>query len=203
MKTIAYIRVSTSQQDVNNQKLELYEYARKKELTIDDIIETQISSQQDRLKRRIDELLGKLSDGDTIIITEISRLGRSTSEVIHLINEMIKRKIRIMAIKQGLDLNKHSLSSKIIVTIFSLLAELERDLVSLRTKEALQAKKLQGVKLGKPKGTIQKSKFDKDLDRIKELAGLGLSIRKIAAILGYSNHMGLSNYLKKITTVKQ
>ena len=197
MKTIAYIRVSTNKQEVNNQKLELYEYARKKELTIDDIIETQISSHKDRLKRRIDELLSKLSDGDTIIITEISRLGRSTSEVLHLINEMIKRKIRIIAIKQGLDLNKHNLSSKIIVTIFSLLAELECDLVSLRTKEALHAKKLQGVKLGKPRGTIQKSKFDKDIDRIKELAALGVSIRKMATILGYNNHMGLNNYLKK------
>ncbi|AXI24408.1 N terminal domain [Cardinium endosymbiont of Sogatella furcifera] len=156
MKTIAYIRVSTNKQDVNNQKLELYEYARKKELTIDDIIETQISSQKDRLKRRIDELLSKLSDGDTIIITEISRLGRSTSEVLHLINEMIKSKIRIMAIKQRLDLNKDNLSSKIIVTIFSLLAELERDLVSLRTKEALYAKKIQGIKLGKPRGPFKK-----------------------------------------------
>lgn len=195
---MAYIRVSTSQQDVNNQKLEIYEYARKKGLTIDDIIETKISSQKDRLKRRIDELLARLSEGDTIIITEISRLGRSTSEVIHLINEMIKRKIRIIAIKQGLDLNKHNLSSKIIVTIFSLLAELERDLVSLRTKEALHAKKLQGIKLGKPRGTIQKSKFDQDIDRIKELTSLGLSIRKMATVLGYSNHMGLNNYLKKM-----
>ena len=202
MKTIAYIRVSTNKQEVNNQKLELYEYARKKELTIDDIIETQISSHKDRLKRRIDELLSKLSDGDTIIITEISRLGRSTSEVLHLINEMIKRKIRIIAIKQGLDLNKHNLSSKIIVTIFSLLAELECDLVSLRTKEALHAKKLQGVKLGKPRGTIQKSKFDQDIDRINELSVLGVSIRKMAAILGYNNHMGLNNYLRKMRMVK-
>ena len=203
MKTIAYIRVSTNKQEVNNQKLALYEYARKKELTIDDIIETQISSHKDRLKRRIDELLSKLSDGDTIIITEISRLGRSTSEVLHLINEMIKRKIRIIAIKQGLDLNKHNLSSKIIVTIFSLLAELECDLVSLRTKEALHAKKLQGVKLGKPRGTIQKSKFDQDIDRINELSVLGVSIRKMAAILGYNNHMGLNNYLRKMRMVKE
>lgn len=101
-------------------------------------------------------------------------------------------------LKQGLDLNKHSLSSKIIVTIFSLLAELERDLVSLRTKEALHAKKLQGIKLGKPMGTIQKSKFDTDIDRIKELLNLGISVRKMATILGYSNHIGLNNYLKKM-----
>ncbi len=169
---------------------------------IDAIIETQVSSQKDSLKRRIDELLARLSEGDTIIITEISRLGRSTAEVIHLINEMVKRKIKIMAIKQGLDLNKHSLSSKIIVTIFFLLAKLERDLVSLRTKEALQARKLQGVKLGKPKGMVQKSKFDQDLDRIRELASLGVSIRKMSTILGYNSHVGLNNYLRKMRRVK-
>ena len=76
-------------------------------------------------------------------------------------------------------------------------AELERDLVSLRTKEALASKKAQGVKLGKPKGTIQASKFDKDRDRIEELLGLGLSVRKIAKLLGYSNHVGLNTYVKK------
>ena len=84
-----------------------------------------------------------------------------------------------------------------MITLFSLFAELERDLVSLRTKEALAAKKAQGVKLGKPKGTIQASKFDKDRDRIEELLGYGMSVRGIARTLGYSNHIGLNTYLKK------
>jgi DNA invertase Pin-like site-specific DNA recombinase len=78
-----------------------------------------------------------------------------------------------------------------------LFAELERDLVSLRTKEALAAKKAQGVKLGKPKGTIQASKFDGDRERIEELLALGLSVRKIAKLLGYSSHVGLNTYVKK------
>ena len=84
-----------------------------------------------------------------------------------------------------------------MVTLFSLFAELERDLISLRTKEALAAKKSQGVKLGKPKGTIQKSKFDKDRGRIEELLGLGLSVRKIAKLLDYPNHIGLNTYINK------
>lgn len=83
-------------------------------------------------------------------------------------------------------MSQHDMSSKIIVTMFSLFAELERDLVSLRTKEALATKKAQGIKFGKPKGTIQASKFDKDRERIEELLGLGLSVRKIAKLLGYS-----------------
>jgi DNA invertase Pin-like site-specific DNA recombinase len=83
------------------------------------------------------------------------------------------------------------------ITLFSLFAELERDLISLRTKEALAAKKTQGVKLGKPKGTVQKSKFDQDRARIEELLRLGLSVRKIAERLGYTNHVGLNTYVNK------
>jgi putative DNA-invertase from lambdoid prophage Rac len=89
------------------------------------------------------------------------------------------------------------MNSKIIITLFSLFAELERDLISLRTKEALAAKRIQGVILGKPKGTIQKSKFDKDLERIKELLKLELSVRKIAKVLGYANHIALNTYINK------
>jgi DNA invertase Pin-like site-specific DNA recombinase len=74
---------------------------------------------------------------------------------------------------------------------------LERDLISLRTKEALNAKRLQGIILGKPKGTIQKSKFDKDVERIKELLKLGLSVRKITNLLGYTNHIALNTYINK------
>jgi len=74
---------------------------------------------------------------------------------------------------------------------------LERDLISLRTKEALAAKRIQGIALGKPKGTIQKSKFDKDAARIKELLSLGLSVRKITKLLGYTNHLSLNIYVNK------
>jgi putative DNA-invertase from lambdoid prophage Rac len=89
------------------------------------------------------------------------------------------------------------MNSKIVITLFSLFAELERDLVSLRTKEALAAKKTQGIMLGKPKGTIQASQFDKDLVRIKELLKLGLSVHKIAKLLEYSNHIALNTYINK------
>src|SRR5260370_28649710 len=81
--------------------------------------------------------------------------------------------------------------------MFSLMAELERDFISVRTKKALAAKKSQGVLLGKPKGTIQKSKFDKDQDRIKELLKLELSARKVAKLLGLKNHIALNTYIRK------
>ena len=89
------------------------------------------------------------------------------------------------------------MTSKVMITLFSLFASLERDLISLRTKEALANKRAQGIQLGKPKGTVQKSKFDQDVIKIKELLALGLSVRKIAIFLGYSNHIGLNTYVKK------
>ncbi len=196
-KTIAYIRASTGKQDVNNQKLVILEFTRHANLKVDEFVEITISSRKTSKQRRIDELLEKLVDSDTLIVTELSRLGRSTSEVVTLVNELLQRNIRVIVIKQNLDIAHHDMSSKIIVTLFSLFAELERDLVSLRTKEALATKKAQGIQLGKPKGTIQASKFDKDRERIEELLRLGMSVRKIAKVMGYSNHIGLNTYIKK------
>jgi putative DNA-invertase from lambdoid prophage Rac len=192
---IAYIRVSTSKQDIKTQKLEIFEYARKHNLSITKFIEAEVSSKKSVKSRRIEELLEKLKETDILIITELSRLGRSTSEVIDLVNQIIKNKIRLIAIKQSLDITAHDMASKVMVTMFSLFSELERDLISSRTKDALASKKSQGIKLGKPKGTIQKSKFDDDVEKIKELLSLGLSIRKIAKYLGLSNHIGLNNYI--------
>ncbi|WP_419421642.1 recombinase family protein (plasmid) [Legionella sp. D16C41] len=196
-KTIAYIRASTDKQDLNNQKLEIYEFAKKNKLVVDDFIQMTISSRKTIKERRIDEMLSVLNHADTLIVTELSRLGRSTAEVIGLINELIKKQVRVIAIKQNLDMKQHDMTSKVMITLFSLFAELERDLISMRTKEALASKRREGIRLGKPKGTIQKSKFDKDVDKIRELLKLGLSVRKIASYLGYSNHIGLNMYVKK------
>jgi DNA invertase Pin-like site-specific DNA recombinase len=196
-KTIAYIRASTDKQDLNNQKLEILEFARKKELKVDEFVEITMSSRKTTKQRRIDDVLQRLADSDVLMVTELSRLGRSTAEVIALINELVARNIRIIILKQNLDIHRHDMNSKIVITLFSLFAELERDLISLRTKEALAAKRIQGVLLGKPKGTIQKSKFDKDVERIKELLSLGLSVRKISRLLGYTNHLALNTYVNK------
>lgn len=196
-KTIAYIRASTDKQDLNNQKLEIFEFAKKNKLEVDDFIQMTISSRKTTKERRIDEMLSVLNGADTLIVTELSRLGRSTAEVIGLVNELIKKQVRVIAIKQNLDMKQHDMNSKIMITLFSLFSELERDLISLRTKEALANKKAQGIQLGKPKGTIQKSKFDNHIDKIKELLVLGLSVRKIALFLGYTNHIGLNSYVNK------
>ena len=196
-KTIAYIRTSTDKQDLNNQKLEIFEFAKKNQLEVDDFLQMTISSRKTSKERRIDEMLLTLEDADTLIVTELSRLGRSTAEVIGLVNELIKKQVRVISIKQNLDIKPHDMTSKVMITLFSLFSELERDLISLRTKEALANKRAQGIQLGKPKGTVQKSKFDKDIVKIRELLTLGLSVRKIAIFFGYSNHIGLNTYISK------
>ena len=153
-KIVAYLRASTDKQDLNHQKLEILEFARKKEIRIDEFVEITISSRKTSKQRRIDELVGMLTETDTLVVTELSRLGRSTAEVIALVNALILRNIRVITIKQNLDIANQDMNAKIIITLFSLFGELERDLISLRTKEALAAKKASGQQLGKPKGTL-------------------------------------------------
>lgn len=196
-KIVAYLRASTDKQDLNHQKLELLEFARKKSLSIDEFIEITISSRKNSKQRRIDELLCMLNDGDILLVTELSRLGRSTAEVITIVNSLAKRNIRVIVLKQNLDISQQDINSKVTLTLFSLFSELERDLISLRTKEALASKKRQGQILGKPKGTIQKSKFDKHAEKIKELLDYGLSVRKISNVLEYTNHIALNTYINK------
>jgi len=200
-KIYGYLRTSTDKQEIKNQKLEILEFGRKEDLKIDDFIEIQISSRKTTKERRIDELLIKLEEGDTLIATELSRIGRSTVEVITIINELIEKGVDIVIVKQNLKINasnKNDMTSKVMITMLSLFAELERDLISQRTKEALKTKKAQGQILGKPVGTIQGSIYDKDKDRIIELLGLGLSVQKIAQKhLGLKYSSSLNNYVMK------
>jgi putative DNA-invertase from lambdoid prophage Rac len=196
-KTIAYIRVSTDRQDVNNQRLEILDYARRNDFKVDDFIEIEVSSRKSQKDRRIDELIEKLSPVDTLIVSELSRLGRSTSEVIDLVNELVRKKVNLIAIKQGLRISsKMDMQTKVVVTMFSLFAELERDIVSERTKAALAGKKANGVRLGKPKGTIQASKLDDKQDTIRELLKHRVSKSAIARMVGTSR-TNLSEYIQR------
>jgi DNA invertase Pin-like site-specific DNA recombinase len=197
-KVIAYLRTSTDKQDLSHQKLEILEYTQKNGLQVDDFISISISSRKSRRERRIDELLEKLDGADTLLVTELSRLGRSTGEVINLIDKLINDDICVIVIKQNLilDKNQDDIQSLTMVALLSLFAQLERVMISQRTKEALAAKKAQGVILGKPKGTIQESIYDKDRDRIIELLSLGLSARKVCQKhLGYGHPSSLNYYI--------
>lgn len=197
-KIFAYLRTSTDKQDLDQQRLQILDYARTHQLHIDELVAITISSRKSAKERRIDELQERLSADDTLIVTELSRLGRSTGQVISLIDDLLQQEIRIIVIKQQLilDRNQSDLQSLTMVTLLSLFAEMERMMISRRTKEALATKKAQGIKLGKPVGTLQESIYDKDRDRIIELLQLGVSVRRIATHhLNYGSPSSLHYYV--------
>ena len=144
-----------------------------------------MSSRRSRKERKIDQLLEHLEAGDRLIVSELSRLGGSVGEIITTVDALIKDGIRFVAIKEGIRLNgKQDLQAKVTVTLFSLFAEIERRLISLRTKEGLAAAKASGKRLGRPPGTKGKSKLDGREEEIKKLLGLGVSKASIAKITG-------------------
>lgn len=158
-----------------------------------------LSSRKSPQERRNDELFTRLEAGDTLLVTELSRLGRSTGQVITLIDELLKAGIRLIILNQNLilDQTQDDLQSLTMVTMLALFAHMERMMISRRTKEALATKKLQGIALGKPKGTRQKSCYDPDCERIAELLRLGVSARRIAIYhLGYGSISSLNYYIK-------
>ncbi len=156
MSVWAYLRVSRDGQDTNHQRFAILEFAHKEKLHIDDFIEVEVSSRRSRKERCIDFLSDSLKEGDSLIVSELSRLGRSLGEVVSLVDDLHKRKIKFIAIKEKIHLaDKYDMQSKVAITFFSLFAELERDLNSLRTKEALAALKREGKRLDVPRGSLE------------------------------------------------
>lgn len=199
-----YVRVSTQDQSVDAQKNSISRYCIDQKLMVDEWIELEMSSRKSTVMRRIDELLEKLSPSDIVIASELSRLGRSIKETLNTVETITQDKqARLILIKQNLDLNpaaKNNIANKVLITIFSMLAELERDFISERTKEGLRARAAKGIKLGKPKGVIQASMYDKDKEKIVHLYQLGVPIQKIITThLCYGKYLSLKAFLNKVT----
>src|SRR5262245_16894911 len=187
MKTVAYLRVSTGSQDLANQKLAVLDHARQKRFAIDHFVEAQASSRAGSDRRRIEELLGSLTAGDRLVVSELSRLGRSLGQVIQLVDELAKRKVRFTAIKEGIRFEgKQDLQTKVMIALFGLFAEVERDLISERTKEGLAAARSRGRLLGRPKGSLGKSKLDGKEGEIRKLLEKEVSTRSLAKIMDVS-----------------
>jgi len=198
-KTIGYIRVSTDHQDLQNQQHSILNYANKNALGKVEFIEVKMSSRKKDEDRKIDELFEILQTGDHLIVSELSRIGRSVVNVVTIINQLIALGVNLHILKEQLFIkpNEQNPFTDFQINIFSAFAQLERDLISKRTKEALQARKAKGIKLGKPKGTIQGSIYDKDRKKIKELHSLGVTLTNISRKhLGYGTIKSLSEYVK-------
>ena len=193
-----YTRVSTEKQDYERQKLEILEYANLQGWKIDRFLQSKASSRKSEKERGVDVLKEAAERGDVevIVFSELSRLGRSVGEICRLINHLVDDcGVALHFLKERLELQKgkRDIASKVMLTQFSLLAEIERDLISERTKSALAARKAQGVKLGRPAGH---SKLDQHTEQIREWVELGVTNKSIARNLNCAANT-LSIWLKR------
>jgi DNA invertase Pin-like site-specific DNA recombinase len=176
--TSAYLRVSTIDQDIEKNKADILLLANKLELGQVHFVEEKVSGTVPWRKRKIADILENTNKGDALIVSELSRLGRSMLECMEILSIASQKGLRVYSVKGDWRLDD-SIQSKLIAMCFSMAAEIERDLISKRTKEALQALKLSGKKLGRPPGT-GKSKLDQYREEIIALLNNGSTQRFIA-----------------------
>jgi DNA invertase Pin-like site-specific DNA recombinase len=166
-QTFAYLRVSKVEQDLEKNKMDILKLAHEQRLGQVQFVEEKVSGKVSWRKRQIAMVLENAQPGDTIIVSELSRLGRSMLECIEILSIATEKGLHIYAVKGNWRLDG-SIQSKIIAMAFAIAAEIERDLISQRTTEALQARKQQGMSLGRPKG-VGKSKLDEYRTEIEAL----------------------------------
>jgi len=193
-KVIAYLRVSTDKQDMEVQRKEIRDYANRIGMEISQWIEAEISSRKSVRDRGIDDLVGILKKGDTLIVSELSRLARSIRESHDITEDLIKNKVTIHFIKQGFVARDNDMTTKITINAWAMSAEIERELISSRTKQGLALAKSRGKKLGNPNLDSDNEKRIREADNFAHglrsvITGLiqqGLSQRKIVENLNRS-----------------
>ena len=193
-KTVGYLRVSTIDQDTEKNKNEILKLANNKDFGKVEWVEEKASGKISWKQRKIKKVIDDLNEGDRLIVPELSRLGRSMLEIMEMLSIAKQKGIYIFAVKGGWELNG-SIQSKVMAMAFSIAAEIEHDLISKRTKEALKARKAQGVILGRPRGA-GKSKLDKHREEIVALLKNGSTKKYVAKKYGTSSP-NLINWLKK------
>src|ERR671916_1188603 len=193
-KTIAYLRLSTIDQDIEKNKAVILHLANHKVLGHVQFVEEKVSGKVSWRKRKIADILEIAQKGDNIIVSELSRLGRSMLECMEILSIAIQKGVNLYGVKGDWQLT-NSIQSKIIAMAFSMASEIERDLISKRTREALQVKKQNGMKLGRPKG-VGKSKLDAYRVEIEALLKNGSTQKFIAKRYG-TTEANLHHFLKQ------
>lgn len=192
-RTIGYLRVSTADQDLEKNKADILKLANEKQLGNVEWVEEKVSGTKDWRKRELGTAFGALGEGDTVIVSELSRLGRSTLQILEIMKDAKEKGIAVHAVKGAWTLNG-SMESKLVLMMLAMISEIERDLISERTKEGLRARKAAGVILGRPKGP-GKSKLDVHKEEIVALLNNGSTKTFIAKRYGCSVP-NLFNWLK-------
>ena len=167
MTNYAYLRVSTDSQDVNNQKHGILEYSNRLGLSNLVFVEDWVSGAKKWRQRRLEGLLEGLESDDVIIFAEVTRMARSTIQVLEILELCMEKKINVHIAKQNMQLDG-SMQSKIIATMLGLAGEIDREFIRMRTKEALAARKVKGQILGRPKGPAKRLKLDDKREQIKK-----------------------------------
>ena len=184
--TYAYIRVSTDRQTLENQRFEIINYCRSENLHVDVWIQETVSGTLETTERKLGELLKQVRKGDVIICAELSRLGRSLFMIMNILNICLKKECRVWTVKERFRLGE-DIQSKVLAFTFGLAAEIERQLISTRTREALARKKAEGVALGRPKGSATvMNKLDRHRDVILLLLDSHRPVAAIARDIGCS-----------------
>jgi putative DNA-invertase from lambdoid prophage Rac len=193
----AYIRVSTDKQTTENQRFEILKFAAARNITISKWVDETISSRKELKDRSFGSLLNKLKPQDTLIISEISRMGRNLMQIMGILNQCMEKQVIVYAIKEGYELGDN-INSKVLAFAFGLSAEIERTLISQRIKEALARKKSEGFKLGRPIGSKKRHlKLAKHDQFIKDHIYLGTKQVQIAKMLKVHRHT-VKEYIKNI-----
>jgi len=193
----AYIRVSTAEQSGSSQEYEIRQWAARAGVSIDRWEQESVSGTVPPGRRRLGRLIRRMRAEDLLVCTEISRLGRNMLMIMSILNDCATRGVRIHTIKDNFDLN-NNINSKIIAFAFALAAEIERNLISQRTKEALADRKAAGVRLGRPPGSCKKrEEVLRDLPRITSRLASGESLARIAKEFGIHRNT-LLNYLHSV-----
>ena len=196
MKIYAYIRVSTEMQTYANQEYEILRYCRRNGLVVSEWISESVSGTVAVEKRMLGKTIEKMNEGDLIISTELSRLGRNMLMIMGILHICSSKGVCIHTIKDNFDLTD-TINSKIIAFAFALAAEIERNLISQRTREALAVRKLQGIKLGRPPGSSKKKVlFCKKRAEVTYMIEDGRSYSEIARSLGIHRNT-LRKYLNE------
>ena len=195
--TFGYSRVSTLQQDLEHFHNNILKYSNDNDLGKVVFVEEKISGRKNWKERELGTLITqKCKSGDIILVPELSRISRSISQTYEIITECQSRGIELHFLKQNLIIRKENdMTTKVMLSTFSMISEMERDFVSLRTKEALSAKKSNGVKLGRPRG-VGKSKLDQFSEEIRSFRKTGSTITWIGKHYGV-NTLTVSNWMKK------
>jgi DNA invertase Pin-like site-specific DNA recombinase len=191
-----YIRISTDKQTTENQRFEIQNFTDKRQIFINEWIDETISSTKKLEIRKFGALLQRMQKGDVLIVSELSRLGRNLMQIMKILHDCMEKDVMVYTVKENYELG-NNINSKVLAFAFGLSAEIERNLISQRTKEALARRKAEGRILGRPKGSkSQMRKLTGKEEDIKSLMNKKISYSAIGRILGV-HRLTVSSFVRE------